>query len=44
MELYILDVIQGVRTPMMDAAMMFVSRLGDSGLVWIVLTLILLVI
>ena len=28
MELHILDAIQGVRTPMMDAAMIFVSRLG----------------
>lgn len=44
MELQILDAIQSIHNPALDAVMVFLSRLGDAGMVWIVLTLALLAI
>lgn len=41
-ELKILDWIQGMRTPVGDAVMCFITRLGDGGVIWIVLAVILL--
>lgn len=43
-ELKILDWIQGMRTPVGDAVMCFITRLGDGGVIWIVLAVILLLI
>lgn len=42
MELSILDFIQTLRCEPLDAAMVFVSRTGNAGLIWIVLALALL--
>lgn len=42
MELQILDAIQSLRTPFGDVVMPFISRLGNTGMIWIVLALILL--
>ncbi len=43
-EIRILDMIQGIRTPIGDAVMCFITRLGDAGIIWIVLAVILLAI
>lgn len=43
-ELMILDWIQNIRTPMGDTFMCFVTKLGNAGIIWIVLTVVLLVI
>ena len=43
-EFRILDFLQNVRTPVGDTAMCFITRLGDAGIIWILLTVILLVI
>lgn len=43
MELRILDFIQSLRTPFGDVAMPFISKLGDTGMIWIILALILLI-
>ena len=40
-DLNILDFIQGLRTPFLDNFFSFVTHLGDKGMVWIALTLIL---
>ena len=42
MELQILNMIQGIRNSVLDAVMVFVSRIGNAGAVWIVLTVVLL--
>lgn len=42
-ELRILDFIQSLRTPFGDVAMPFISKLGDTGMIWIILALILLI-
>lgn len=42
MEFQILDWLQTLRTPALDAAMTFVSTLGNAGIVWIALTAALL--
>lgn len=42
-ELKILDWIQGIRTPAGDVVMPFISRLGDAGFIWILLTISLLI-
>lgn len=42
-EISILDWIQGIRTPVGDMVMTFITRLGDAGAVWILLAVILLV-
>lgn len=43
-EIGILDWIQSIRSPVMDMVMAFITRLGNAGAVWIVLTVILLII
>lgn len=43
-ELQILNLIQGIRTPFLDTFMSAVTRLGDAGIIWIVLTILLLII
>lgn len=43
-EFRILDWIQSIRTPVGDAAMTFITRLGDAGAVWILLAVILLIV
>lgn len=43
-EFKILDSIQGIRTPVGDTAMCLITKLGDAGMVWIILTVILLLI
>lgn len=43
-EFQILDFIQQLHTPILDKLMIFVSSLGDKGVVWILLATVLLVI
>lgn len=43
-EFEILDFLQGIRTPVCDAFMCAVSRLGDAGMIWILLTILLFLI
>lgn len=43
-EFRILNFLQEIRTPVGDAVMCFVTKLGDAGMIWIVLAAILLVI
>lgn len=43
-EIGILDWIQNLRTPVGDLVIPFITRLGDAGMIWIVLTVILLVV
>ena len=43
-ELRILDFIQSLRTPFGDAVMPLVSKLGNTGMIWIILALVLLII
>ena len=38
----ILDFLQSIRTPILDSVFSFITRLGDAGIIWIVLILILL--
>lgn len=40
----ILDLIQQIRTPVGDTVMCFITKLGDAGMIWIVLAVILLLI
>lgn len=42
-EFQILDFIQQLHTPILDTFMIFVSKLGDKGAVWIVLAVLLLI-
>lgn len=42
MELAVLDMIQKIHTPVLDALMINITRLGDSGFIWILLALLLL--
>lgn len=44
MEIHILDMIQNLRTPLGDIIVPIITRLGDAGILWIILTLILLLI
>ena len=44
MEIHILDMIQNLRTPLGDIIVPMITRLGDAGILWIILTLILLLI
>ena len=44
MELQILDWIQQMRTPVGDIWMVFISRLGNAGMIWILFTCLLLMI
>lgn len=43
-ELNILDWIQTLHTPFLDKIMAFITRLGDAGIIWIVLSIVLLLI
>ena len=43
-ELSILDWIQTLHTPLLDKIMVFITRLGDAGIIWIVLSIVLLLI
>lgn len=43
-ELNILDWIQTLHTPFLDKIMVFFTRLGDAGIIWIVLSIVLLLI
>ena len=43
-ELKILDFIQTLNTPVLDKIMVGITRLGDAGIIWIILTAIFLVI
>lgn len=43
-EFKILDLIQEIRTPACDAVMCFITKLGDAGMIWIALAVILLLI
>lgn len=43
MEIKMLDWLQGIRTPVMDKIMLFITSLGDAGMIWIVLAIVLLV-
>ncbi|MBQ8606285.1 MAG: phosphatase PAP2 family protein [Clostridia bacterium] len=42
MDFKILDFLQSIRTPILDSVFSFITRLGDAGIIWIVLILILL--
>lgn len=42
MEFKILDFIQGIRTPVGDAVMCLITKLGDAGIIWIVFAVVLL--
>ena len=44
MEIKMLDWIQSIRTPIMDKIMLFTTSLGNAGMIWIVLAIVLLVI
>ena len=44
MEIRILDMIQGLRTPVGDQVMCFITSLGNSGMIWIALGILLLLI
>ena len=43
-ELSILDWIQTLHPPFLDKIMVFITRLGDAGIIWIVLSIVLLLI
>ena len=43
-ELSILDWIQTLHTPFLDKIMVFITRLGDAGIIWIMLSIVLLLI
>lgn len=43
-ELSILDWFQTLHTPFLDKIMVFITRLGDAGIIWIVLSIVLLLI
>lgn len=44
LEIKILDLIQNMRTPLLDDLMCFITKLGNAGAIWILLTVILLII
>lgn len=44
MEFKILDMIQEIRTPILDSLMRMITKLGDAGAIWIILAVILLLI
>lgn len=43
-ELSILDWIQTLHTPFLDKIMVFITRLGDAGIIWIMLSIVLFLI
>lgn len=44
MEIEILNLIQSIRTPLLDTFMSNITKLGNAGIIWIALTIILLLI
>ena len=42
-ELTFLQFLQSLHSPMLDGSMCFITRLGDSGILWVTLTAALLV-
>lgn len=44
MEIHILDMIQNLRTLIGDVVIPLITRLGDAGIIWIILTVLLLII
>lgn len=44
MEIKILNLMQGLHTPIGDRVMCFITRLGDVGMIWILLAIVLLLI
>ena len=44
MEIHILDMIQNLRTPIGDVVVPLITRLGDAGIIWIILMVLLLII
>ena len=44
MEIHILDMIQNLRTPIGDVVVPLITRLGNAGIIWIILTVLLLII
>lgn len=44
MEISILDWIQSMRTPIGDVVIPFITKLGDAGMIWILLSVVLLLI
>lgn len=44
MEIEILNLIQSIRTPLLDIFMSNITKLGNAGIVWILLTIVLLLI
>ena len=42
-ELTFLTALQSLHSPMLDGSMGFITRLGDSGILWVTLTAVLLV-
>ena len=44
MEIQILNWLQGFHTPILDKIMCFITHFGDAGIVWIILTIVLLLI
>lgn len=42
MEIKLLDLIQGLRTPVGDSVMCFITTLGNAGMIWIFLAVVLL--
>lgn len=43
MELQLLDALQTIHTPVLDTVMCAITRLGDAGMIWILLCLVLLI-
>ena len=43
MEIHILDMIQNLRTPIGDVVVPLITRLGDAGIIWIILTVLLII-
>ena len=44
MEIQILNWLQGLHTPILDRLMCFITHFGDAGIIWIILTIVLLLI
>ena len=43
MELQLLDALQTIHTPVLDTVMCAITRLGDAGIIWILLCVVLLI-
>lgn len=44
MEIQILNWLQGLHTPIMDKLMCLITHLGDAGIIWIILTIVMILI